>query len=361
MGNYSVLIVGDYAFRLKYDVPYPWCMLFNESDKIESEDEYGQVNYYYHNVFVATAQDLIQRAKVAGLNLDELEKKLELLTGVDALIWKKYRRYVIDPDKEKLHRQLLTDGYDEDDDTSYPNLNLHIEIMTDSEGLYDIAGLYWLLVALENVDSREEVVLDLSDLEFQGNPLVEVKQEFVDKVTTYNFLFKNTINTSDQIALIRKKIQKLDENSFIDLVLIPLLQYMGYQNVKRVLHHGPNEFGQDIRLFYKVDEFGRRIYYGAQVKAVKISSTANDIRGNVAAICNQLDAALNIEFTDDEDNVNKKIDIMMLITSKQINDNAKIFLHNKYPNRQLLVLDGSKISELVNKYNMTEKILGIEG
>jgi hypothetical protein len=111
VGNYSVLTVGNYQFRLKYDVPYPWCMLFNENDMIEDEDENGQVNFYYHNVFVATAQDLIQRAKVAGLNLDELEKKLELLTGVDALIWKKYRRYVIDPDKEKLDRQLVIDGW----------------------------------------------------------------------------------------------------------------------------------------------------------------------------------------------------------------------------------------------------------
>jgi hypothetical protein len=136
------------------------------------------------------------------------------------------------------------------DDDTYPNLNMHMEIMTDSEGLYDITGLYWLLVALENVDLQEDVILDLSDLDFQGNPLVEVKQEFVDKITTYNFLFKSTVNTSDQIILIRKKIQMLDENSFIDLVLIPLLQYMGYQNVNRVLHHGPNEFGQDIRLFY---------------------------------------------------------------------------------------------------------------
>ena len=104
--------------------------------------------------------------------------------------------------------------------------------------------------------------------------------------------------------------------------------------------------------------FGRRVYYGAQVKSVDISSNSTDTKGNVASISNQLDIALTAEFTDDEDNTNKTIDTIILITSKRINDNAMNFLHRKYPNRQLTILDGLKIAELVNKYDLTEKIIG---
>ena len=122
-------------------------------------------------------------------------------------------------------------------------------------------------------------------------------------------------------------------------------------------HHGQNEYGQDIRLFYKIDESdGESIISRAQVKSVDISSNSTDTKGNVASISNQLDIALTAEFTDDEDNTNKTIDTIILITSKRINDNAMNFLHRKYP--QLTILDGLKIAELVNKYDLTEKIIG---
>jgi len=46
----------------------------------------------------------------------------------------------------------------------------------------------------------------------------------------------------------------------------------------------------------------------------------------------------------------------MLITSKDINDNARRFYHEKYPNRSLILLDGRKIVELLIKYNLETKI-----
>ena len=84
--------------------------------------------------------------------------------------------------------------------------------------------------------------------------------------------------------LIEDRIRNLNEDSFIDSVMIPLLQSMDYHSVTRVADHGQNEYGQDIRLFYKIDEFGRRVYYGAQVKSVDISSNSTDTKGNVASI-----------------------------------------------------------------------------
>jgi hypothetical protein len=132
---------------------------------------------------------------------------------------------------------------------------------------------------------------------------------------------------------------------------------MGYQNVNRVPYHGPGEQGQDIRLFFKEDEFNRRIYHGAQVKVVDIHAGSKRTQGNVSNIGYQLEIALNSEFIDEGDNAKKKIDNVMLITSGKINDLARTYLHNKYPQRVLNIIDGKKLAELIVRYQLHNEIL----
>jgi len=82
---------------------------------------------------------------------------------------------------------------------------------------------------------------------------------------------------------------------------------MGFNNVKPVPHHRPSEFGQDIRMFSKMDSFGRLIFHGAQVKVVKVHTDSKFVVGNAQQISAQLDLALNSKFIDEADNEEKKL------------------------------------------------------
>jgi hypothetical protein len=62
--------------------------------------------------------------------------------------------------------------------------------------------------------------------------------------------------------------------------------------------------------------------------------------------------ALHSETIDEEDNVRKGIDNVILVTSKQVNYLASEYLNKKFRNRQLTILDGQAISELIAKYQL---------
>ena len=79
-----------------------------------------------------------------------------------------------------------------------------------------------------------------------------------------------------------------------------------------------------MRKFYSIiDNFGRRLYHAAQVKASDIQNNSRKER-NAASIASQLDVARNADFIDEEDNEKKKIDNVMLITSGSILDAARM-------------------------------------
>jgi hypothetical protein len=112
------------------------------------------------------------------------------------------------------------------------------------------------------------------------------------------------------------RIRKLSENDFIQKILIPLLSRMDFQSVKAVSHRGQWEFGQDIQLFHKTDDFGR-FYYAAQVKVVDIRTKSSRLQGNASNITSQLDTALN--------------------TSQSVNTLARNFLSNKFK-RDIMII-----------------------
>jgi hypothetical protein len=163
--------------------------------------------------------------------------------------------------------------------------------------------------------------------------------------------------TSRRQRLVLGKIRSLNEDQLIKEVLIPLFRKMQFA-VKMIPHHGPNEFGRDLH-FYKLNDFGRRIYYAAQVKAVDIPTNSRKIEGNAAAIANQLEMALLSETIDEGDNVRKGIDNVILVTSRQVNYHASEYLNKKFRNRQLTILDGQAISELIAKYKIRIWVMGI--
>jgi hypothetical protein len=113
------------------------------------------------------------------------------------------------------------------------------------------------------------------------NDIVEdAQRNFVDKVNIYRYLDRYAVDNTDRIFYIISRLSILTEDELIDQVLIPLFSKMGFHGVRRITHHGPNEFGLDIRPFYETDKFGHRIYYGAQAKAYDIHTTSGKKDGN---------------------------------------------------------------------------------
>jgi hypothetical protein len=156
----------------------------------------------------------------------------------------------------------------------------------------------------------------------------DVKQNFIDKVKMYDYLFDYTVNTIDKVSAVQDKIKQLSEDDLINRVLLPLLTRMKFQKVERTPYHGQKEKGLDIRPFYDIDKFGRRIYYGAQVKAIDIHTDSRK-EGHAANINNQIQIALNSDFLDYEDNENKRIDKILIITSGKINERTLSYIKSK--------------------------------
>jgi hypothetical protein len=51
----------------------------------------------------------------------------------------------------------------------------------------------------------------------------------------------------------------------------------------------------------------------------------------------------------------------MLVTSKKVNDAARKVLHQNFPKRTLIIIDGKGLAENIVKHSLLESILQIKG
>ncbi len=158
-------------------------------------------------------------------------------------------------------------------------------------------------------------------------------------------------------ARLRERISALDEDQFIEHVLQPLLQRMGYERVRRVSFHGSQEFGSDILPFRYKTPLGTLEYYAVQAKAVPIHGTSAR-RGNAAELISQATQAFAVAFVDDIDNERKRIDKFVVATNKEIAPSARTVIEQAIEGaRKLIFLDIDGVLELSKKYRLTQYIL----
>ena len=69
---------------------------------------------------------------------------------------------------------------------------------------------------------------------------------------------------------------------------------MGFQTVRYT--HGSLEYGKDL-VFSKIDNFGDKEWYGAQIKTRTLDGSASGA-ASLRTICNQIQQALDTPFTD---------------------------------------------------------------
>ncbi len=157
---------------------------------------------------------------------------------------------------------------------------------------------------------------------------------------------------------LKSMIQELSEDELIRVVLCPLLRSLGFKGVKSISFHGPGESGGDFHPFYKTNEFGKIVYYSAQVKAVKIHSKAGVGGGNVNQLIDQLKKLFRVPFKSFIDNTEKRISYAFVFSSQGITPEARDQLFHELKNSQnISLIDMDDMINFIVDQGLTEEIL----
>jgi len=156
---------------------------------------------------------------------------------------------------------------------------------------------------------------------------------------------------------IRSRIQSLGEDALLSLVVMPLLERMGFEGLRKVEFHGREEFGRDIMPFRQSTAFGTFEYAAVQTKATKIHGTASR-PGNAGEIISQAQQALRVSFIDEFDNERKRIDKFVVIASAAITPSARRLIEESFEGkRQLILIDLDRLVTLTRKYRLHHHVL----
>ena len=144
---------------------------------------------------------------------------------------------------------------------------------------------------------------------------------------------------------IEDAIASLPEEALTRDIVIPLLQEMGYKDVRYV--HGNFEHGVDV-LYTEETPFGTE-FCGIQIKAVSIHGTKARKGGNVIELINQASAALRHRFIDERDNTEKSLDKYFVMTSASITDVAVAEIRDALREfgRTVRFVDGQALTQYV--------------
>jgi len=157
---------------------------------------------------------------------------------------------------------------------------------------------------------------------------------------------------------LKARIQGLSEDELINVVLCPLLTSLGFNGVKPISFHGPGESGGDFHPFYKVNEFGKIVYYSAQAKAVKVHSKAGVKEGNVNQLIDQIKKIFRTPFKSFIDNAEKRISYAFIFCSQDITPEARDQLFHEIENSQNInFVDIHDIANLVIEKGISSEIV----
>jgi HEPN/Toprim N-terminal domain 1 len=158
-------------------------------------------------------------------------------------------------------------------------------------------------------------------------------------------------------ARLRSRIQGLSEDGLLELVVLPLLERMGFEGLRKVRFHGREEFGRDVMPFRQTTAFGTLEYAAVQTKATKIHGTASRT-GNAGEIISQAQQALRVSFVDEFDNERKRIDKFVVISSAAITPSARRHIEESFEgNRQLILIDVDRLVALVRQHRLHHYVL----
>jgi hypothetical protein len=382
VGSYASLKIGEFGMgEWKSHVPLQPLLLFTQEDfrkELVKDDDGSDVYSYCFETTVAIAKHRIDmrgydlracRRHFDTFRVDvfhnySFETEPEWLTKNDVSfdkfltackkVYKKYKALYLLQVDQKAGRNLkrMFSG----------------EMYSDEVGYYfeDVWLLLHIRAFLEIAPDAAKVMLDLSDLvwgqriDLDGIPDVydrfmsTLRHRIAIDYELYGFVLEDDPIVDHRL---REKIDRLDEDKFIAHILLPLFAKMGFQQPQKVKSHGRNEFGSDVRPFRFMTPLGTLEYYAVQAKCVPIHGTSKKV-GNAGELCSQAFQAFNVTFMDDLDNEHKRLDKMIIATSKTISPDARRVIEESTQGvRKIIFLDIDKVIVLLRQHRLVKYVL----
>jgi hypothetical protein len=237
----------------------------------------------------------------------------------------------------------------------------------DNQGVFTEAEtLIFIRTIIELIPARTILELDLTELVFDYGLGKEWAEGLMQKWRRYLYcrtaveykLYGFALTKDPQVRVrLKARIESLDEDGYLDRVLVPVLTRCGFERVQRVRFHGMAEFGRDIMPFRQKTPLGTYEYSALQAKAVRIHGRSRQ-SGNVAELISQAMAAFSVRFIDDLDNECKRIDRFVVACNHEITPDARRIIEGALEgNRRLVFLDLSRTVELVCQHNLAAYVL----
>jgi hypothetical protein len=161
------------------------------------------------------------------------------------------------------------------------------------------------------------------------------------------------------VDALKKFLEAANEDDFTNILLVPLLRHIGFENVKAKGHRDKSlEFGQDIRRMKFQLPTGHWLYFSAQVKTGDINTKSSDEQQHINQVIRQTLIQLDWEMPDQDIGRNVKPDHVLLITSGFITEAAKqhIFRHKLTQERRLLILEKETLINLCIENGLPESV-----
>ena len=136
-------------------------------------------------------------------------------------------------------------------------------------------------------------------------------------------------------------LNKVDEDTFIDEIVIPFFGYQGYQ-VYRINSHGPGEHGKDIIFCRYVPAFFENEFIAVQAKAENVTTA------NVKKFSDQLTRALKTKFASRSGSGDLSPHYAVFINARKHSNDA----YTEFPQ-----LVDSKHAKILSQENVCELIL----
>ncbi len=236
----------------------------------------------------------------------------------------------------------------------------------DAEHFDDAKFFLQVRLILELASPETQVELDLTELRAGGwlsatNPqesFVEWSRLLRRRIELNYQLYGFVVEEDPRLdARLRSRIQALSEDALLELVILPLLERMGFEGLRIVRFHGREEFGRDVMPFRLTTAFGTLEYAAVQTKAARIHGTASRV-GNAGEIICQAQQALRVSFVDELDNERKRIDKFVVISSAAITPSARRHIEDSFEgNRQLILIDLDRLVSLVRHHRLHHYVL----
>jgi hypothetical protein len=154
--------------------------------------------------------------------------------------------------------------------------------------------------------------------------------------------------TAEEIAQ-RKKLQTFldtaSEDDFIELMLVPFLQRLGFHRVSATGHKDKGlEYGKDLWWKFQLPT-GHWIYFCSQVKREKLDSSGTGGSRNVATVLSQAHMAIGHPIFDPDINRRVLLDHLFIISAGEITKQAKEWLVSQLDagqRRHIIFMDRSE-------------------